>query len=54
VYGLLNYWPSKFSFLTIDKMCAVLNCIKCAIMHGKCAVLNDARITLYIYIYILY
>ena len=40
--AVLNYRPSKFHFLTIDLMCAVLNDVKCAIMNGKCAVLMTA------------
>jgi len=26
-------------YITIDKMCAVLKSVKCAVMNGKCAVL---------------
>lgn len=32
----------QFPFLTIDKMCAILNGIKCAVINGNCAVLHDA------------
>lgn len=48
--AVLNNWPSKFPFLTIDKMCAILNDVKCAVVNGKCAVLNDdARFGITIY-----
>lgn len=37
-----DYRISKFPFLTIEKMCAVLNGLKCVVMYGKYAVFNDA------------
>lgn len=41
---VLNYYqPSKFTFLTIEKICAVLNGVKCVVMNDKCVVLNDAQ-----------
>jgi hypothetical protein len=37
--AVLNYRPLKFPFLTVEKMCAVLNDLKCVVINGKYAVL---------------
>jgi len=43
---VLNYLPTKFPFLTTDKIYAVLNDVKYAVMKSKCAVLNEALATI--------
>lgn len=40
---VLNYQLYKFKFITINKMCAVLNAVKCAVMNGKLVAMNDVR-----------
>jgi len=43
ICAVLNYPLSKAPFITIDKMCAVLKGVKCAVTNGKCAIFNDAQ-----------
>jgi len=43
---VLNYRPFKFSFLTIQKMCAVLSDVKCAVLNGFASIFNFAGLKL--------
>lgn len=36
MWVVFNYVPSVFPFLTTEKICAILNGAKCAIMNDKC------------------
>lgn len=38
--AVLNFQPSCFPFLTVEKICLVMNRVKCAVVDDKCAVLN--------------
>lgn len=38
MFVVLNYLPFKFPFLIIEKMCTVLNNLKCVVMNDKCEI----------------